>query len=41
MSALAEGLAGLNSVLSELGEKQVVVQQTRRKWGLPFGSGRK
>ena len=32
LAGLEEGIASLNRVLSELGEKQVVVQQVRRRW---------
>lgn len=36
MAALTEGIDGLNNVLGELGEKQVVIQQTRRRGWWPF-----
>ena len=41
MTAIGEGLGSLNRVLTELGEKQVVIQQAPRKrsW-LPFGRGK-
>ncbi len=39
MSALTEGLEGLNRVLTDLGEKQVVIQQVESGgWRLPFFS---
>lgn len=42
-NGVQQGLNGLNTVLADLGEKQVLIQQVeapRKKWGL-FGSSRK
>tara|TARA_R110002111_G_scaffold248400_1_gene312003 strand:+ start:5588 stop:7090 length:1503 start_codon:yes stop_codon:yes gene_type:complete len=42
-NGVQQGLNGLNTVLSDLGEKQVLIQQVempRKRWGL-FGSSRK
>jgi len=36
MAALTEGIDGLNNVLGELGENQVVIQQTRKRGWWPF-----
>lgn len=36
VTALSEALTKLNDTLSDLGEKQIVIQQNRRSW-LPFG----
>jgi biopolymer transport protein ExbB/TolQ len=36
LTALAEGLGGLNAVLTDLGRKQVVIQQAPRRGWLPF-----